>query len=104
MTHLFAADLFTILEKLASKALISTMVNLKTIILGGFPTHPAVSSKVIWFGPTLKRPIPRTGPAFGNVSFYLDVSLLDALISDDDFSIYWIENLEFGTIVAPRYI
>ena len=94
----------TPLEKLVSKEQRISHDKLKTIILGGFSTHPAVDSKVVWFGPTLKKPLPPTGPAFGNVAFYLDVSLLDSFISDDDFSIYWIENLEFGNTVATRYM
>ena len=66
-------------------------------------THPDRHLRVIWFGPRLnngKAP-NEYGPAFGNIAFNLPAHFLENLLIND-YKCYWIENFEFGTILASR--
>ena len=67
--------------------------------------HPARALEVVWFGPRLNNGNPPEGygPALGNIAFNLPAGFLLNLITSNGYNCYWIENFEFGTILAARW-
>ena len=69
-------------------------------------THPAQTSMVTWWGPVLPSHdnLNNRGIAHGNIDFSLPVQSIRTLVVENNYNIYYIENLEYSSIIAARFL
>ena len=73
-----------------------------------FKDHPAQSCEITWWGPYLPKHDQdagnKVGICHGNVTFLLPMEFMMTFIREKGYNMYYVENLEYTTIVASRFL
>ena len=74
----------------------------------GIEKHPVQDCMITWWGPYLPSHDEDTenfyGPAYGNVTFLIPVEFIRSLMEEKSYNIYFIENIQYSTIFACRFL